>query len=830
MITQYTQLTNRYLKANRRRTLLTILGIVLSVALVSTIGFFFQALQDAEVQDMKKTYGSFHLAFQQPSPELISKLMNHPKVGRSGVYTQGETYQVNTVKMIEMITTDQALELQPYEITSGRFPAKPGEVAIEKWVLRFINPSAKIGDTIRVEDRQFTLVGILEDQIRHQIINETFFVTKSTAIPDKNHVLLVEVSPKTNLARAVKELHALGEPGKVMENAYLLTVQGASEEEGMQNLYSIIMFVIGIVIVATIAVIYNSFQISVVERVKQFGLLRTIGATPKQIRKIVFREATLLAMVAIPLGLLLGIVAFEGVVLTFSLLIPKGALLSAKSISLPVLLISIGVGLASIYVSAWIPARFAGRVSPLVAISSRALITKEKIKRRKNRLIGKILGFEGELAAKNIKRNRKRYRITVFSIVISIVLFITFSSFIDQTMSLTESYNESSKIHFAINRIEPYTEDNRLSPILFEKMQSVDGVDAVYKMYNSYRFDVVMEKRNQIPELPIKSSMYHPITWNREAKTQLPGSMVVYDQASLEIAKQYLAAGKIDLEQLKREHGVIIINKNEILNRETKTDYVGPVANLKVGDEIELQLNTSSKPEEQLSFGQGRVQKVKVLAILREEPFDYRGMDNGLKMITSEDVASWLLDVTQMEPVVLNIKLVDEKQEEPVKEQILQAIGNNASWRIVNYIDENRQTNSAILMVKILLYGFVVVVSCIGSVNIVNTITTNIILRKREFATLKSIGLTQKGLRKMIVMEGLLYGIMGTIYGSIIACGFSYMIYKGMSGVQERLWHIPWTAISIAGAAAILIGYLSVLSPMARIKKENLIDVVREDY
>ncbi len=122
------------------------------------------------------------------------------------------------------------------------------------------------------------------------------------------------------------------------------------------------------------------------------------------------------------------------------------------------------------------------------------------------------------------------------------------------------------------------------------------------------------------------------------------------------------------------------------------------------------------------------------------------------------------------------------------------------------------------------------VVSLIGSVNIINTLTTNIILRRREFAILKAIGLTQKGLKKMIVLEGFLYAVIGTIYGSIIACGLSYMMYQGTVSVRESSWQIPWIGIAIAAAAAVIIGYLSVLSPLSRINRENLIDTIREDY
>ena len=149
--------------------------------------------------------------------------------------------------------------------------------------------------------------------------------------------------------------------------------------------------------------------------------------------------------------------------------------------------------------------------------------------------------------------------------------------------------------------------------------------------------------------------------------------------------------------------------------------------------------------------------------------------------------------------------------------------------RIINKIDKQRNTKTSILMIKILLYGFVIVISLIGSVNIINTLTTNIILRKSEFGTLKAIGLTQKGLKKMIILEGILYCVVGCIYGAIIGSILSYVMYMGFGGIGEFKWMIPWQGILIATGASLVIGYLSVLAPLRRIKNENLIDAIRED-
>lgn len=845
MITNYTQLTGKYLKANRRRTILTIIGIILSVALISSIGFFIKGMQESQIRDVKNSSGSFHLVYtKNVTADLVAKATGNPKVKRSGLYSVGATYPITgKITITETITSDQALELLPYRIKEGRFPKTPEEVAVEKWALRYIDQNAKPGDTISLHNHKYVLAGILEDQVRNQIKNQAILLTRSNNIDLTHAALLVEVNPKTNIRKTLQELEQLTDKSSYQENSNLLRVLGVRDNKGgFKGEFLVFSVIIGIVVISTIAVIYNSFQISVVERVKQFGLLRTIGTTPRQIRKIVFREATVLAVIAIPLGLLFGVLAIYAISYTFALLVDGSIIIARTALSWKVVLISIGLGLFSIYASAFIPAMFAGRISPLVAVSSRALIAKEKIKRRRSWIFGKLFGFEGELASKNIKRNPKRYRITVFSIVISVVLFVTFTSFMNMVLNVTETYNETTKLHFAI--YSNLGDNNRaISNEIIEQVRAIPVVSKVYQQYNPLFANTVFNSARELPELQKMNNIYKHVTWQGSSKTYLHGTIDIYDQESLEAAKNYITAGSINPEKMSQENGVIIIDRNMIANKSTRRTFFGPIADLKVGDEIYLELNAPMqqdqiKPgqgmfvtgDQATDFGKGKVQKVKVLGIVKDDPFSFIGSQNSLKMITTEEVGKRLGGLSTIQPTTLNIVINDPKNEDIAKAELEKAIQSDPGLNVVNFIDSNRMQKSTILMLQILLYGFVIVVSCIGCVNIINTITTNMILRKREFAMLKSIGITQKGLRKMITLEGMLYGVVGTIYGSILACGFSYLMYIGLMDIRESVWRIPWGPMGIAGVAAIAIGYLSVLSPLRRIKRENLIDVVREDY
>jgi putative ABC transport system permease protein len=823
MINSYKQITVKYLSLNKKRTILTVIGIILSVALISTIGFFFKSMSAAQIEDIKNKYGSMHVIFMKADDNLVAKIKTNPNVLRSGIYSVGETRDISDkLKVEEVFGSDEALALLPYKLKEGRFPQKNTEVAMESWFIGKIKSGTKVGENIKILDKEYTLVGVLNDTFDSQNKGIGELLTREDNVSKDEKVLLVQLKHSKKMKEVSEELKKLANGEKVGSNDVLLDM----EAQGVPGqLIASLAVIIAIVVISTIAVIYNSFQISVVERVKQFGLLRAIGSTPKQIRKIILKEATFLAAIGIPIGLFFGIVALYGIYFTFKVIGgDEVASIIYPTISADVVIISVLVGTGSIYMSALIPAIFAGRISPLVAISSRNSITKEKLKRRKSRVIGKLFGFEGALAQKNIKRNRKRYRTTVFSIVISVALFITFKSFMDMSLNVYSEINESDKIHFSIYSTSD--EQPKVDKEIVEKFTSISQVKTVYKKYNSNKFSAVIDKSKELEDIKNLGNIYKDIKYEGEDKTLLEGSLVAYDDKSLEIAKDYLKEGKIDINELNKEKGVLVIAKNRLYNEKTKNNFYGPITNLKVGDEIALE---ASQSEEKVEFGKGQIKKVKVLAVLNGEPFNYSGSQNSIKMISTVELAKELSG-KEIQPVAVNIKLKDIKLEKEVKAEFDKIVSTEGDLKLINIIDENRSIKSMILMVQILLYGFVVVVSLIGSVNIINTLTTNVILRKREFAALKCIGLTQKGLRKIITLEGILYGIMGSIYGSIVGSILSYAIYKGMNGVREQSYVLPFQAIAIAAIGAILIGYLSVLAPLKRMKNENLIEAVREDF
>lgn len=823
MISKYTQLTGRYLKASKKRTVLTVIGIILSVSLISSIGLFMKGIQSAEIESVKTSEGAAHLIFTHVDQNLYNQIKDNPKVGRYGYISSSKGIKIGeSISIKEISGTKNALNLLPHELKKGKMPSKRGEAIVEQWVLDSAFKGKKIGDSIHFRNKTFVLVGILKNNSDNQFYKKGALITKDDSNSESNRSLYVEVNQKANLRTAVDELKKLTKKNYVKENSHLLIVEGAAKEGSpYKGVYSVVAIVIAIVLISTIAVIYNSFQISVVERIKQFGLLRAVGTTPKQIRKIVLKEATILACIGIPFGLFFGVVAIFGIDSSFRMIGGDTVNVLRPSIDPPILIGSGFIGFISVYLSALFPSILAGRISPLVAISSRNAITKEKIKKRKYDFVRKMVGFEAFMALKNIKRNRKRYRITVFSIVISVTLFITFKSFMDMTMNVSPPPNASEDINFSLY----FNKNSGMNDQTFHALKDLKDTQEIYKNYDFSQINAYMDPKKEISAVKKIDGIYQNKNINGAQKTIINSSVDIYDEDSLKIAKRDLKDGNLNSEKLNQEDGVILVEKDTIFNNKTGAKYVGPVANLLVGDEIEIQY-----PDQNGKFDNQKLKKVKILAVLKDAPFQDSGNSSGIMLITTQKAAENLSGSKVITPTGYSIKIKQLKNEARAEKSIQQVIAGKKEVNLVNNIDQNRRDKSNSLMIQILLYGFVIVVSLIGSVNIINTITTNILLRKGEFAALKSIGLTQKGLRKMIVVEGLLYSIFGTVYGSIIASILSFLMYRGFQGVREFSWSVPWTSIVFAGIVSLIIGYISVLSPLSRIKKDNIIDTIREDY
>ncbi len=839
MISSYKTLSWRYLKDNKKRTILTIIGKILSVALITSICTFILTVQNSMLENTKKTIGAFHVAITNVSENEINKIETNPKVNSIGVMVSEDAVPFIKNKSIQLnYLNEAALKLMNVNLEEGQLPKNDNEIVIERWILRYFNEEIKVGDGVKIQDetgneRNYILSGIAKDDWKNQSegISKAYLIKNSSIIKEDSTVL-VEINEKADKQEVISEIsNLISGKSKVNQNKDLLRLTGESSNGGLnRSIYSVTFIVIGIVVLATVVVIYNAFHISIAERMKQFGLLRAIGTTKKQIMTLVIREASIMILIGIPLGIFFGIVSVYCIVFTFSKISGFGDFSNLKVVISPLaLLISGGVGAVTIYFSAYLPARGAGKTSPLVAISSQSLIKKEK-KNKSGKFLGRFLKVDTTIALKNVKRNKRRFYVTVLSMAISVTLFVAFTSFAKFSSNFAEKVTEDNDMAFSIfqnyNTDEPQDIDGKI----IEEVKSIPGIEETYINYKYIPMEgfvdnsAIPEEVRQWASENDSEDLFNSKV-DGENKSKIRVVFQAYEDNKLEAAKKYIKEGSID----NLKDGEVIIVRETIFFGEERS-LIAPMAKLKVGDEVLI--SNAEYSDGQKEFNSKDLKKVKVAAIVDVQPFNSVEYQGTLNVIGSKETAKNIIEGNpqQMENFKIDgieIKISDESYVDKIDESLKKIENTNAGLNYNNKIEAAKSDKAFKLQISILLMGFTIVIALISAVNIVNTVTTNILLRSKEIAALKAIGMTRKQVKKMITFEGVLFGLYGGIIGSILGTILSYVLYNPMSNIRDFKFILPWESIIIAIIAVVIMGYVSALIPLRRLNKENIIDGIR---
>ena len=601
-------------------------------------------------------------------------------------------------------------------------------------------------------------------------------------------------------------------------NEGLLRLLGASSYDNINTtLILIVALVASLVIIATIATIYNSFSIAISERKKQFGILNSIGATKSQIMKLVFLEVFLVSIVGIPIGLLSGTIAIDivfKVIKTFFSTSMFGELELRVVFSPVVLISSTIIILLTIFISAIIPAINAAKISPLEAIKNSSNLKVGKIKSSK--LVKKIFKTEGELAYKNLRRNKGKFRITLFSLVISIVIFISFNGFVDM-------FIEANQINYGTitNDLTLY-ENNLITKEEVQKtideLKKINGLKDI-AIDKGYNLNVHVDEKNINKDLreSLKQSDYVDMdnsTYNFiNSRLSTPGDF--------SISNIKLSEGKFDKETAKAENGVILVRYSYQESLAKKGKVV--LTNYKVGDTLNCTVYSydSDGNEKQKEV------KLKILAITDEIlTGNNQYPETSFGVVAYDDLIPSL--GIKDDESSSNSYYVATNQEKSTRDEVKKVAEEN-SLSVIDSIDEAQKLEQTMNVMKIFVYGFIVVISLVSVTNIINTISTNINLRKREFAIIKSIGVTPQGFKKMIYMESILYGILSLLYGIPIGICMNVLMNKILEGVITVQTLIPYKAILICVVAIFIITFIASYIPLKKISKENIIDNIRQD-
>ncbi|MDY2737016.1 ABC transporter permease, partial [Intestinibacter sp.] len=541
----YTSLTIRYLKENKRRTLVTIIGIILSTALICGIGNICMSLLDYEIRSALSSNSDFYASFYDLNKKDALVVSKSAEVSKYGYNQEVGSALIDKEKssLLEVNSFDKnTFDSYMLTVEEGEFPKNENEIILSEKAIKNLNK--KVGDTIELEvgeaeynetgtfskitnsdKKTYKIVGVMSKpdfevynslaicgfDINSKSDKDIFTVSIATKNPKAIYDTTMNIAKQINLAQSENpndDSYNYNQQTNMYYknidfNEHLLRLLGASANETTNTtITSIVILVASLVIISTIATIYNSFSISISERKKQFGILNSIGATKSQVMKFVFLEALLISIIGIPIGLLSGTVAIDIVFKIIEIFFKTSLFgeLGLKIVFSPAMLIaSTLIILITIAISTILPAINAAKTSPLEAIKNSANLKVGKVK--KSRLVKLIFKTEGELAYKNLRRNKGKFRITLFSLVISIVIFISFNGFMDMFLKANNVYYGQITSDLTLYANKPASEEKTKK--LVDEIRKTKGVNDVaydfsYNVVLSVDQDDINQKNKEL--------------------------------------------------------------------------------------------------------------------------------------------------------------------------------------------------------------------------------------------------------------------------------------------------------------------------------------------
>lgn len=728
------KLTRTNIRRNRKRSIVTMLGVALSSALLFTIFAMPTSFWETLRQFQKDEYGDFHQSFEYIPGDKVS-IIEQAKGVEKVYYAPQVTYD----------------EKHDYlERSASLIPAD------------YYEKLDSLSDERRTADKQYIV-----------------FVRYEGPLRKAGYAKPMHERYGANIGYALQDAEV--EDYWVRTNDQLLLFDGSIDYNTSTVLVCMGALGAGLIVIAGIFTIRNSFNISTTERTREFGMLSSVGATPGQIRRSVILEALITGAYAIPIGLIVGVIA------TNILLGVTGHLLSARSsmvFSVPWWIIAINV--AASFIIVWLASASAairaGRLSPIDAIRSTQDVNIKSKKLKTNKFIQSYFGIGGVIADKNLKRSRQKYRTTIISIVVSVAVFVGLSSFV------------------------------------------IDGQRIVKGMYPYYGADYFISgaSREEFQEIESKFDLGDHVYYHETTA----GSGISVRVINREYFEKFARSVGVTSDF---EHAAILNDYVEETHTNGSRSISRAMQNV-AGDEWHLKvLNLEAEEGSSDVF---RIFDVKLTAITDKKPIGAAIILAPNLYISEDHVNVSALNLRDDESVIFANPGDHAKDISEYIETMNERKAETGGIELSAYdLKEGiKETENVILLLAIFMYGFIAVIALIGVTNIFNTITTNIQLRAKEFAMLKSIGMTDDEFNRMIRLESVLYTLrallIGLPIGIVISYGTHYLLNQGGIGLSYELPIIPIliSIVSVTLLIAVIMRY-----SVRQVSRQNIIETIRQD-
>ena len=897
----FTKLTQRYLSKNKTRTIVTLIGIIVSMALFTAVieGAYsgYQFLKNREIA----VTGEWQVIMNDVNQEGLEEAKTNKQIDQyENVYTLGwaKVANENDGKPYLLVQSlgDMEHALFPINLVSGRMPEKQDEILLPENFIANAKEKYQVGDTITLETGQrfiekeqlsentpyqekeslknttkhtFTIVGIME-RLPFEI--EEFSCPGYTCITngfhtDSQKLFLTIQSPSKMQEFLLRQTIS----DSYVPHSDLLRFYGAFKASGERSvLIGLTTILVLLIAYGSISLIYNSFSISISERIRQFGIMRSIGASNRQIRRMVLFEAFLLAIIGIVLGVIIGCVGI-GVTLAWvqnnfivNIANKFGVGLRLVISPLPIL-IAVMICLVTTIVAAYIPAYKAIHKSAIEAIrqSDEIIIKPNEVKTSK--ITQKLFGFSGVMATKNFKRNKRKYRSTILSLALSVILFISAASLTQYVnkMLLIQSSNDH-KMNVMYNVYTDEQEDVTERFNIIKRVSDIQNIAITQKI-----FDEVYIQRNYISSEYWTAENQQNLRRIKDAVGVNIELIFVDDDTFKNLCKQ----NKIDssdyfdknspkgllynhvIQQLMREDkaitrdvSVIDTNANNVpmFVREYKeiegyTSLHEPY--IKDGKQYYLFYPIEYIEEkgsyENLDMRKAKLYPVKEIDIdiplvagaqIEENLFTLSR--NTMQLIYPRSMATTVFENTDTSYIqrLSNPEIGIQTDNHTSVTQQLEKIKKDNGWsadKIYDFDRERQNNRMFILVINVFSYGFILLIGVISIANVFNTVSTNIILRRKEFAMLRSVGMSEKGFQRMLDYECLIYGCRSLAIGLPISFIVSLFIHHVINQMVQVDYFIPYISVLLAIAMVFVVVFITMLYTTRKIRRNNVIEELR---
>ena len=816
------KMTTRVAYCNMRhyksKNILIGIAIILTTLLLFVIPSIGKDMVEVNFAVINKIYPTWHALYRNVDESTVMKLAAHHDVKTYGLRSDAGYMNLEDATVSMMYMDRTGMELYKVKLKEGQLPQKENDIVVSKGILEALGQNGKIGDTITVpyqilkddgldytKEKEFRICGFLADNESSKeqkqytsLVSEAFLKAEIPVEQVKYRFLLQVNGQKGNTTADYKEtIQNIARQFGISEDDMNINKEYLAANYVDPATIPVIVGIMLIVVLAGIITIYSVYYVSMNQRVREFGKLKAIGATKRQLRQIVLREGMGVALFAIPIGLLIGTVAVKVVLLQFvehakdsNVLITEAYKVVAKGeVQLYywwIYLLAIAVTLCTVYLSLMKPMRMAAKVSEIEAMRYQGGSKRQKSSRKGYQFLN-----IGRLTKRNLAENKKKSTITIVSMAVTgifvmmVATVLSCANPMESAKSSIVGQYEISPIVESGNKEHPEYEwaevqkNNPLNEGLKQQIEELDGVE---------RVDV-------FTALKVSGGPF-------EEKIGTEFINGVPEEYAEEL-KKGITEGNVTYEELKSGDKVI-------LDRALLHWY----PDIKVGDKLKLNIhdgdNTFQKEIEVAAIGDygSGLTNYNCLIMAKE----------GAEKLTINNSSSYF-------------QVIADKDYDEALEASLQAIVDGSGrLQMRTWKNEYDTWENAIQMTRGACYAFIIILAAISIMNLINTMINSVHVRKKELGMMQAIGMSDRQLMKMLQLEGIFYTV-GTLIISIgvgSLAGYPLFLYAKRTGMFDiSTYHYPVTAAIIIILTLFVIQMLLAIFIAKSVRKDSLIERIR---